>query len=97
MIDACEFQDRLDPKFTPEGLRHQADLVQENDALCDEMLAALIGNAPAPSEVFGAPIANDHVTEHLYACRTCGQMVDMRDLSQVLHHEKLGHQPLLRN
>jgi hypothetical protein len=60
----------------------------------DEMLAVLIGNAPAPGEAVGAPVANDHVTEHLYACRTCGQMVDMRDLSQVLRHEKLGHKPL---
>ena len=32
--------------------------------------------------------------DHFYACPACGQMVDMRDLGQVFHHEVKGHRPL---
>lgn len=34
---------------------------------------------------------------HFYLCKSCGQAVDMRDLGQVLHHESVGHSPLLLN
>jgi hypothetical protein len=32
-------------------------------------------------------------SEHFYACAECGQLVDRRDLGQVLHHEDKGHDP----
>lgn len=32
--------------------------------------------------------------EHFYACPACGQMVDMRRLGDVLHHEEPGHERL---
>ena len=32
--------------------------------------------------------------EHFYRCQACGQMVDMRDLGQVLHHARTGHEPI---
>ncbi|RWN99366.1 hypothetical protein [Mesorhizobium sp.] len=32
--------------------------------------------------------------EHFYACPTCGQLVDRRDLRQVIWHEQPGHEPL---
>jgi hypothetical protein len=32
--------------------------------------------------------------QHFYTCPSCGQSVDMRDLSQVLWHEQPGHTPL---
>lgn len=35
----------------------------------------------------------DDESEHFYVCAACGQAVDMRDLGQVFHHEKVGHEP----
>lgn len=35
--------------------------------------------------------------ENFYTCRTCGQIVDERDLKDVLHHERPNHAALLRN
>ena len=32
--------------------------------------------------------------EHFFACPACGQLVDMRRLGDVLHHEREGHKPL---
>ncbi|TJV20159.1 MAG: hypothetical protein E5Y07_00535 [Mesorhizobium sp.] len=32
--------------------------------------------------------------ENFYACKACGEQVDMRDLRQVLWHEQPGHWPL---
>ena len=47
---------------------------------------------------------NDHIgvafgpvldeREHFYQCKACGQMVDMRRLGYVFHHEEEGHAPL---
>jgi hypothetical protein len=37
----------------------------------------------------GAPATPD-----MYRCATCRQMVDRRDLRQVLWHEQDGHEPL---
>lgn len=31
---------------------------------------------------------------HFYACLSCGQPVDKRDLAAVFHHEEPGHEPL---
>lgn len=31
---------------------------------------------------------------HFFRCPTCGQIVDKRDLGQVIHHEESGHLPL---
>jgi hypothetical protein len=39
----------------------------------------------------------DSVLDHFYTCPTCGQLVDKRDLGQVLHHEIAGHQRLPEN
>ncbi|WMT92642.1 hypothetical protein [Pelagibacterium sp. H642] len=36
----------------------------------------------------------DDEQSHFYTCPACGQMVDMRDLGAVLHHEDEGHDPL---
>lgn len=33
--------------------------------------------------------------DHFYACRSCGQVVDKRDLRQVIWHEQPGHQRLV--
>ena len=32
--------------------------------------------------------------ENFYPCPTCGQLVDMRDLRQIIWHERPGHKPL---
>jgi len=32
--------------------------------------------------------------DHFYSCPYCGQLVDQRDLRQVLYHEEPGHKPL---
>lgn len=32
--------------------------------------------------------------DNFYACPSCGQLVDMRRLGDVLHHEEEGHKPL---
>ena len=36
----------------------------------------------------------EHEFEHFCACPACGQLVDMRDLGQVFHHEEPGHEPI---
>lgn len=36
-------------------------------------------------------VGSDNELDHFYNCEQCGQSVDMRDLGQVCHHEKLGH------
>lgn len=33
--------------------------------------------------------------DNFYSCATCGQLVDMRDLRQVIWHERPKHKPLL--
>ncbi|MBZ9859714.1 hypothetical protein [Mesorhizobium sp. CA12] len=33
-------------------------------------------------------------TPDTYRCETCGQIVDRRDLRQVMWHEQPGHKPL---
>jgi len=33
-------------------------------------------------------------TGSFYACPTCGQAVDKRDVEQVLHHSVPGHEPI---
>ncbi|RVA11635.1 hypothetical protein EN932_15255 [Mesorhizobium sp. M7A.F.Ca.US.002.01.1.1] len=40
----------------------------------------------------GEPADEDH---NFYTCPTCGQQVDMRDLRQVIWHERPKHKPLL--
>ncbi|SFP97825.1 hypothetical protein SAMN03159463_05297 [Mesorhizobium sp. NFR06] len=32
--------------------------------------------------------------DHFHKCGACGQMIDLRDLRQVIWHEKPGHEPL---
>ncbi|RUW79635.1 hypothetical protein EOA28_07510 [Mesorhizobium sp. M2A.F.Ca.ET.067.02.1.1] len=34
------------------------------------------------------------INDHFYACRRCRQIVDRRDLRQVMWHEKPQHEPL---
>lgn len=31
--------------------------------------------------------------DHFMACRACGQLIDLRDLAAVMHHETPGHRP----
>ncbi|RUW61143.1 hypothetical protein [Mesorhizobium sp. M7A.F.Ca.US.008.03.1.1] len=40
----------------------------------------------------GGPPKNE--AEHFYTCPTCGQPVDMRDLRQVIWHDKPVHNRL---
>lgn len=39
----------------------------------------------------------DHYDEqdNFYSCPICGQMVDMRDLRQVIWHERPKHKPFI--
>jgi hypothetical protein len=39
------------------------------------------------------PVSDER--DHFYNCPSCGQMVDMRDLRQVIWHEETKHKPLL--
>ncbi|WP_095082011.1 hypothetical protein [Mesorhizobium sophorae] len=32
--------------------------------------------------------------EYFYPCPICGQLVDMRDLRQIMWHARPGHKPL---
>lgn len=49
-----------------------------------------------PGQIIGRRQSGEPEDErdHFYACPACGQMVDMRDLGQVFHHEVKGHRPL---
>ena len=49
-----------------------------------------------PGQIIGYRVSGEPKDErdHFYACKACGQMVDMRDLGQVFHHEKKRHRPL---
>ncbi|MER9842543.1 hypothetical protein NKJ59_14995 [Mesorhizobium australicum] len=47
---------------------------------------------PLPGKLHGAPVRDER--DHFYACPSCGQEVDMRDLRQVIWHEEPGHEPL---
>lgn len=45
--------------------------------------------------IFGKPVNSpEEEREHFYKCRHCGQIVDRRDLRQVLWHEQQRHKPL---
>jgi hypothetical protein len=46
-------------------------------------------------ERVGGPPADER--EHFYVCQEWGQAVDKRDLGQVLHHERSGHERLADN
>jgi len=35
--------------------------------------------------------------DHFERCPACGQMIDCRWLSDVLHHDEPGHAPLVMN
>ena len=56
----------------------------EEEALTREALNA--------SNVVAPDLPEEH--HHLYRCRTCGEVVDRRNLGYVLHHEEPGHEPL---
>ncbi|MER8418764.1 hypothetical protein [Mesorhizobium sp. M1329] len=45
-----------------------------------------------PGKKHGKPVVDER--EHFYRCAHCGQLVDMRDLAQVMWHEDEGHEPL---
>ena len=49
-----------------------------------------------PGEIIGQWLGGEPANplDHFYRCEACGQMVDRRDLGQVLHHEKPDHKPL---
>ncbi|MER8385274.1 hypothetical protein NKH14_07080 [Mesorhizobium sp. M1380] len=40
----------------------------------------------------GEPVKDE--SEHFYECSECGQVVDWRDLRQVIWHQLPGHDPL---
>ncbi len=46
--------------------------------------------------VTGPQVGGDleKVMDNFYKCKACGQSVDMRELSQVFHHEESGHEPI---
>lgn len=47
-----------------------------------------------PGKRLGDEIADE--SEHFTACGECGDLFDMRDLEEVLHHEEPGHEPSRR-
>jgi hypothetical protein len=46
--------------------------------------------------VFCAPPATDE-QQHFFECGECGQLVDARNLGEVLYHEGIEHHPSLTN
>lgn len=48
--------------------------------------------------ILGQRVGGEPATEveHFYTCEACGQVVDMRNLGEVFHHEEPGHKPLER-
>ncbi|MGX5805348.1 hypothetical protein ACWGS9_29540 [Bradyrhizobium sp. Arg314] len=46
--------------------------------------------------IIGKMHGKDHADErdHFHKCGACGQIIDLRDLRQVIWHEKPGHEPL---
>jgi len=42
--------------------------------------------------VGGPPVTSE--ADHFFTCEACGQSVDMRELSQMFHHDEPGHEPL---
>jgi hypothetical protein len=46
-----------------------------------------------PGKQHGGEPADER--ENFYTCPICGQQVDMRDLRQVIWHERPKHKPLL--
>ena len=47
---------------------------------------------PIPGKRHG--VEPEQEEDNFYACPYCGQMVDQRDLRQVMWHEGPGHEPL---
>jgi len=52
------------------------------------------------SSIIGEPVAENPERmcerDHFMACRACGQLIDLRDLAAVMHHEMAEHRPLPR-
>jgi hypothetical protein len=48
---------------------------------------------PIPGKLHGGEPADE--MDNFYTCPICGQQVDMRDLRQVIWHERPKHKPLL--
>ena len=46
------------------------------------------------SGIVGEPIDGEprDETDHFIRCPACGQMIDLWDFAQVLHHEEPGHE-----
>jgi hypothetical protein len=49
-----------------------------------------------PRLIIGEPedVGLADLLDHFEPCPACGQMIDLRDLAAVLHHEDAGHEPL---
>jgi hypothetical protein len=49
-----------------------------------------------PGTIIGHRVGGEppNESDHFYTCSNCGQLVDMRDLGQVFHHETKDHPPL---
>ena len=60
-----------------------------------EVLAPIMAQ-PGARELLGEREGSEPADEleHFYKCLTCGQLVDMRDLWAVFHHEEPRHEPL---
>ena len=56
----------------------------------DDELRDLLAQIPPGTRV-GGDIEDD--AQHFFACKVCGQAVDMRDLGEVFRHEEPGHEP----
>ena len=49
------------------------------------------------SGIRGRPIdtkSKGNIREHYEICPACGQAIDLRELGEVLDHERDGHKPL---
>ncbi len=52
-----------------------------------------LSDQPIPGKLHGGDLADED--DNFYTCPICGQQVDMRDLRQVIWHERPKHRPLL--
>lgn len=78
-----------------EGWKQQWFAIVEKDgrevyACGRRKFASCDGRRMKPGKRIGDEIADE--SEHFTTCGECGDLFDMRDLEEVLHHEEPGHE-----